>query len=609
MKRRRKTAYSYIRFSDAKQAKGDSLRRQLEWGPALCRSKDWDLDERFDPDQGVSAFRGKNAATGALSKFLKAIRSGQVVAGDVLLVESLDRLSREDIDPAWELFRSILKSGVEIYTREPERHYLPTDLNNFGIRIEVQAYFLRAYNESATKSMRGKSYWAGLRTNLTAKKQPMHKVLPAWLRLSVDRQRIEPIPEAAEAVKLIYRWAAEGLGINPITARLNECAVPPIGGNIRRQAGRTSWCRSYVAKLLHDRAVMGEFQPHVMKDGKRVPHGEPIPDYFPQVVSETEWYAVRQAVKGRGVERGPRGVGIASLFTGLIRDARDGQTMHLTYAGSSRKNNTRVLVSYGSRNGESGSVHLPFPYDAVEQAFLQAVQELKTTDFLSDGPDTRETEITALATKRDDLAQKIAAVQQHVLEREDIEPLLLLLERLDKEKKAVDTALDRLKAANAHQQPTALKEAQSLIHLLASTKPEERPALRTKIKARVKQLVSEIWLLVWDVTPAIRAAEIQISFHSGRVRGIILNWLRRGKHRGFVIGGAGVLVQEGEDRDIPRLGAYRLDRQVQQWFLERHKVLAPAIAKAVEAEVKYRDLMARAKRQGFRSSEGTGKVS
>src|SRR5262245_27229953 len=98
-----KRAFSYIRFSKPEQLKGDSLRRQLEWGVGICTTKGWALDEiLYLRDLGKSAFRGANAATGKLGAFLEAIKSGDVKRGDVLLLESLDRLSREDIDPAWE---------------------------------------------------------------------------------------------------------------------------------------------------------------------------------------------------------------------------------------------------------------------------------------------------------------------------------------------------------------------------------------------------------------------------------------------------------------------------------------------------------------------------
>src|SRR5947209_4027890 len=117
-----KRAFSYIRFSKPEQLKGDSLRRQMEWSEGLCTRKGWMLDGSLKlQDLGVSAFRGKHAATGRLAAFLAAIKQGKVHPGDVLLVESLDRLSRQDVDTGWEIFRGILKAGVEIQTREPER--------------------------------------------------------------------------------------------------------------------------------------------------------------------------------------------------------------------------------------------------------------------------------------------------------------------------------------------------------------------------------------------------------------------------------------------------------------------------------------------------------
>jgi hypothetical protein len=628
MQRQTKAAFSYIRFSDRKQAKGDSLRRQLEWAPALCAGKGWVLDGELKlHDLGVSAFRGKNAAMGALAGFLAAVKAGKVPPGSVLLLEALDRLTRADIDAGWKLFRSVLKAGVEIYTREPERHYLPKDLHDFGTRIEVMAYMLRAHNESATKSMRSAAFWQKQRTLLTAeegKRKKIHQVVPAWLRLSQDRTRFEVIPEAAAAIRLIYKWAGEGLGLNPITARLNQEGVPPIGNNIRRRPDvfKDSWRRSYVAKLLADKAVVGEFQPHKMQmvpadpsdpDGparqKRVPQGDPIPDYFPVVIPENEWYRVRQAVKERGRELGPKGVGIASLFTGLIFDARDGKTMHLTYTGSSRKANTRVLVSYGSRNGEPGSPQrMHFPYDIVEKYFLATVRELKASDILDGNADNHEQEIMALAGKLQDLDRKIAAVQKRALENEGIDTLLTLLEGLDKEKKATAARLERLKGEAAQRQPSALADTQGLIDLLAKSEGEERKLLRTKIKARIRQLVESLWVLVWDPTTAIRAAEVQVVFRGGKVRLLSLAWLRRGKHRGLGTGVGLVVAEPGKSSHLAdkRLSAYRDHAATRKYFDAHLANVGPAIEEAVAAEVKIRECMAAAKRFGLGTPDDPG---
>jgi hypothetical protein len=210
--------------------------------------------------------------------------------------------------------------------------------------------------------------------------------------------------------------------------------------------------------------------------------------------------------------------------------------MHLVYAGSSRKNNTRQLVSYGCRNGEAGSVHKPFAYDAIERAFLELVAELKPADILdaSEEDDPAE-KIAALEAKLIDLDAKIAKVQQRVTAEETIDTLLSLLERLDKDRKATATQLDQLKANAAHQQPTALGEVQSLAVTLGRAKREERKALRLKIRARVQQLVSEMWVLVWDESETVRMAELQVFFRAGGVRCINLCWTRRGRLRGHIV--------------------------------------------------------------------------
>src|SRR5262245_48801243 len=114
-------AYSYLRFSSAKQADGDSIRRQTE------NRKKW-LSEhpkaRLDTslvleDRGRSAFRRGNWDTYALARFVECIKSGRVESGSYLLVENLDRLSRDNAGEATELFLSIVNRGVVIVQLSP----------------------------------------------------------------------------------------------------------------------------------------------------------------------------------------------------------------------------------------------------------------------------------------------------------------------------------------------------------------------------------------------------------------------------------------------------------------------------------------------------------
>src|SRR5215813_239734 len=97
-------AYSYIRFSTPEQSKGDSLRRQTEAAADWCRRHKVRLDTGTTlHDLGKSAYTGqhrKNPDRHALAGFLKLVEGGKIPRGSHLIVEALDRLTREDIQPA-----------------------------------------------------------------------------------------------------------------------------------------------------------------------------------------------------------------------------------------------------------------------------------------------------------------------------------------------------------------------------------------------------------------------------------------------------------------------------------------------------------------------------
>jgi DNA invertase Pin-like site-specific DNA recombinase len=76
-------------------------------------------------DLGVSAYRSKNALVGNLGEFLRAIREGAVKPGSALVVESLDRISRQGIDEGYDLIKGILKSDVRIVTLTPRAGVRP----------------------------------------------------------------------------------------------------------------------------------------------------------------------------------------------------------------------------------------------------------------------------------------------------------------------------------------------------------------------------------------------------------------------------------------------------------------------------------------------------
>src|SRR5205823_10180715 len=118
-----------LRFSSPEQSRGDSARRQTEGvaadhsPEAWCRRSGVRLDTSLSlRDEGVSAFRGRhreNPDEYALAAFLQLVESGRVPKGSYLVVENLDRLTREKIVPAVNLFTGILLAGVKIVQLRP----------------------------------------------------------------------------------------------------------------------------------------------------------------------------------------------------------------------------------------------------------------------------------------------------------------------------------------------------------------------------------------------------------------------------------------------------------------------------------------------------------
>jgi len=82
-------------MSTEAQLKGDSERRQREASTAYAVRHDLELQEL--ETETASAFRGGNAEFGPLRDFLIAAKERKVSRGSVLIIESFDRLSRQNV--------------------------------------------------------------------------------------------------------------------------------------------------------------------------------------------------------------------------------------------------------------------------------------------------------------------------------------------------------------------------------------------------------------------------------------------------------------------------------------------------------------------------------
>ena len=383
-------AYSYVRMSTDAQQKGDSLRRQTELSKAYAERSGLTLVEDFKlHDIGVSAFKGDNAATGALRRFLEAVENGKILQGSYLLVESLDRLSRDKITSAMQLFLSITEGGVNIVTLSDNQVYRAGQ-TDFPQLVYSMAIMSRANEESRIKSQRVGAAWKNKQVLASTKK--LTAMVPSWLRLSDDRSRFDLIDERVEVVRRIYRMASEGYGTYSITATLNREAVPAFG----RSKG---WNDSYVEKILKNRAVLGEYQPHSKTDGIRRPVGDPVSGYNPAIITEDLFLSVQADRRKRGTYGGGRkGVELKNLFTHIATCAYCGAPMRMVDKGRGPKGGRYLKCSAGVRG--MGCTKKGWRYDDFERSFLFLAREVDLAGVMN---------AEAASKAAADLDQRIAA--------------------------------------------------------------------------------------------------------------------------------------------------------------------------------------------------------
>jgi DNA invertase Pin-like site-specific DNA recombinase len=360
-------AISYLRFSSVIQGKGDSSTRQnasrdrwLEAHPEIPLKREMN-------DLGLSAFSGKHVAKGDLGDFLalcetKEFRAECARRDVYLLVENLDRLSRERILKALAQLEGILESGVKVVTLCDLKTYDSKSLDNVGEVMMAICAMARAHEESLMKSIRISSAWKKRRKQAAEEGRAFSPTSnPSWIR--VDNGKMKTIPEAVKIVRRVFELACEGKGVTTIARIMNNEGHPSL--NTFRGRKKVIWNQVTVKKLIRGRTVIGEIHfhkfetdesGHPVKDKqgrrKRIPAGEPVKDYFPTIIDP----ATRAKANKIIIDRPSRGKTCKqnlNLFGKIAFDRKTGEPIYVRTAGEPYKNGRKwwQYVPKGVREG------------------------------------------------------------------------------------------------------------------------------------------------------------------------------------------------------------------------------------------------------------------
>ena len=409
-----RAAYSYIRFSHPAQAAGRSQARQIEACEEYCTRHGLTLaqgdDYRF-LDAGVSGWKGDHLGEkGQLARFRKLVDDGTVERGSTLIIESLDRINRQDVWTALPWFMGLIRAGVNVVTLSDGRVY--TDKGGTEDLILSIFSMSRAHEESTIKSKRVRDAYAKKHELARTENKPMGNAKPMWLELSDDKKQYILRPDRAALVQRIYQLAIDGYGKGASSKKLNIEGIPSFKGK--------TWGASSLDKVLNNRAVLGEYQPYsvqVDESGVRQKSGDPILNYYPAAIDESTFYQAKAAIEGRRKAGTTNQSKNFNVWQGVAKCALCGGTtagaMHLVNKGKAPKGNT-YLQCYDARKGMcKGKV---VRLDSSELVFKEILFLLDSKSLIQDDSIRISKEITVVVSKIDQFETQLAEFKALLIE-------------------------------------------------------------------------------------------------------------------------------------------------------------------------------------------------
>ncbi|MDZ7600380.1 MAG: recombinase family protein [Hoeflea sp.] len=374
------TAYSYLRFSTPEQMGGDSIRRQSTAARDWCLENNVHLDTTLSfNDFGRSGFTGANFDEGALGLFFSLVKDGTIRSGSFLVLESLDRFSRENPLKAASRLFDLVMAGITIVTVDDNKTYSVETLSGRDSSVMLLLVIKMSQNhlESLRKSDRVGKAWQEKKSLARSEGKPLTSRCPEWLE--IVNGSFQPIEKRVAVIRRIFQDTINGFGRREIVRRLNADHISPF----RSKDGTQGWQTSTIAKIVQGRMVLGEYQPHrgTHRQGNRTPDGEPVTNYYPAIIDEETFYLAQGAISERRKQTaGRRGTNGAHLLRGLAKCSECGGPMHILNKGKPPKGGVYLACSANRRNAGCDNA-VKWRVDKLEEAVLLCLTSVKTKSF------------------------------------------------------------------------------------------------------------------------------------------------------------------------------------------------------------------------------------
>jgi hypothetical protein len=251
-----------------------------------------------------------------------------------------------------------------------------------------------------------------------------------------------------------------------------------------------------------------------MQDGKPIPVGEPVQDYYPAVMKTADWYRLQSVCDSRKKMTGRGRVGeMPNLFGKILRSGSDGSRMEYRDSGNGQK----IVASVASANGLT-NISNRFDYPILERAFLTWVSEIRLNES-----NREASAVDELQGKSEEIRKRIEQIKTRIAESnpEDCRHFLDVLQTLSRKEKEL-SALLQTEKAKAHRPDVSTEDIRTLIEECEKMPAEARKQIRMRLRAAIQSLIQEIRLSVFSKSRKCKIAIVEVHFRDDSRRMLII---------------------------------------------------------------------------------------
>lgn len=407
-------AFSYIRWSSAKQGKGDadSFTRQTALAKEIADSKGWNLID-LPPDAGISAWKGKNIHTGALGAFIQRIKSGSIETPCVLILEKLDRFSRADVHIVLPIFLNLLELGVEVYSHAENYHYTKEVLADKPTEtiISMLLGFVAANQYSKTLSFRVKAAKErNIKAAIAGEKVYVESATPMWLDWNKEKKEFH-FNSVTPIIQEIFQSYLAGETMRDICRQLNDKQIKTPYGK--------QWSQPCVRNILQSKSAIGQYRTNS--------------NYFPAIVSVEDFDKVQVLIASRRTPKG-RPSDYVNILQGLAKCSVCGLPLVMHASGNGKVRYLRCIHRYENRC----TAHTQIPISIIEGSLFVLAIKSNPAILIESGQIEIKSTIQKLLAEKSSITAKI----NKLLELEiDVAELKEKLNELKSKREALDALL------------------------------------------------------------------------------------------------------------------------------------------------------------------------